>query len=100
MQALNEELQAAGVVVEFMAVNKADAVENQEVLAAQADFPMIQDSDELTAWAKMDGGKDDFFLYNSDGTLAVHLPQGGTVATALMTEVGYANLRAAATALK
>ena len=99
MQALSEELQAAGVAVEFMAVNKADAVENQEVLAAQADFPMIQDSDELTAWAKMDGGKDDFFLYNATAPWPFICPRG-TVATALMTEVGYANLRAAATALK
>ncbi|HAN30670.1 MAG TPA: hypothetical protein DCQ06_03650 [Myxococcales bacterium] len=100
MQGLSEELEAAGVVVDFMAINKDDAVEYQESLAFQADFPMIQDDEKLTIWAKLDGGKDDFFLYHSDGTLALHLPISGTLTTALMDVTGYANMRAAATALK
>ena len=41
----------------------------------------------------MGGSKDDFFIYGSDGKLAIHLPAHGVVETSLSTPEGYANMR-------
>ncbi len=101
MNDMSKELSAAGIDVDFVAVNARDAADYQADLAKMGDFAMVQDTDALRVWDAMGGHKDDFYLYHSDGTLAVHLPEGGTLDTALSGDSeGYATLRGAAAALK
>ena len=66
---------------------------NQSALSDVCSYPVLQDTEEVDAWSLLGGGKDDFFLYNSDGTLGVYLPSGGEVSTKLSTPEGYANIR-------
>ncbi len=77
----------------IVAINKLGYTHNQEKLSDVCSFPILQDTEEVDAWSLLGGGKDDFFLYNSDGTLAVYLRSGGKVSTKLSTPEGYANIR-------
>ncbi len=93
LEELRLELQKAGYDLEFLTVNKADAVANQQALIDQCAFPLLQDSDAVNAWGQMGGQKDDFILYGADGKVADYLPYGGDRVTALSTHEGYANLK-------
>ena len=93
MEAMREELAALGVDINVVAINVTTGVDTQELLAETCTFPIIQDTDEVGAWDLMNGGKDDMFIYDAEGKLLVHLPAGGTIATNLSTDAGYANIR-------
>ncbi|MED5463011.1 MAG: redoxin family protein [Myxococcota bacterium] len=59
-------------------------------------LPLFQDTEETLAWELHHGKKDDFFIYDHTGTLAVYLPQSNTTrSTNLSTEEGYNNLKQA-----
>ena len=77
----------------IVAINMLGWAQNQSALSDVCSYPTLQDTEEVNAWSLLGGGKDDFFLYHSDGTLAVFLPSGGKVSTRLSTPQGYANIR-------
>lgn len=90
---MQKELKAAGRDVAFLAVNSTDSFTNQSELAASAEFPMFQDTDPVGAWKMHGGGKDDFYVYGSDGKLVRYLPFGGEVDTNLSDETAYAAVK-------
>lgn len=87
------ELQAAGHEFHFVVVNLKSMSERQQNLLDRASFPMFQDTDETNVWEFMGGGKDDFYFYDSEGTLAAWFPASGDVETTLSVDEGYANVR-------
>jgi hypothetical protein len=89
------ELEAEGHQVHFVAVNKADATDTQAKLTDKATYPMLQDTDEVGAWALHQGKKDDFFVYGMDGKLSSYLLMGGEIDTNLSKPEGYANVKQA-----
>ena len=89
------ELSLAGHEVEFIAVNKQLAESTQSKLVAQCAFPLVQDVEEIDVWGLHNGGKDDFFVFDKEASLAVYLPHGGEVSTNLSTEAGYTNVKTA-----
>lgn len=97
MEQLRIELGAEGVDVMMVAVNGTDAntPDYQANLTDRCSFPLFQDTEAADAWGLHGGTKDDIYVYNSDGSLAVALPYGEGVETNLSSEEGYANLRQA-----
>ena len=93
LEQMSYEFLNLGIDVNIVAINKADALETQEGLIEQCSFPLLQDTDDIDAWGKLDGGKDDFYIYQPDGQLAIHFPSGGSIATNLSSGPGYSNLR-------
>jgi len=94
MEALRTELAAAGKDINYVAINMITGLERQGELAEQCTFPLLQDTDEVMAWEAMNGGKDDMYVYGSDGTLATFLPAGSaSKPTNLSTAEGYATVR-------
>ncbi len=97
MEQLRIELGAEGVDVMMVAINADDAntTEYRQNLIDRCSFPLFQNTQEADAWGLHGGNKDDIYVYNSDGSLAVALPYGEGVNTNLSEEEGYANLRQA-----
>ncbi|MDP6945025.1 MAG: hypothetical protein QF464_12805, partial [Myxococcota bacterium] len=62
------ELAVAGHEVNFVSINKHDGVATQEEMVKHCAFPQLQDTEELDIWGQMGGGKDDFYIYDADGT--------------------------------
>ncbi len=94
MERMRIELEAQGHHdVVFTAVNSTDAVEEQPQLIQRCSFPLFQDLPEVDAWGLHDGHKDDIYVYDREGVLAVYLPRGGELDTDLSTPVGYGNLK-------
>ena len=89
------ELLDEGYEVNFVAINKADAVDDQAELTSRCSFPLLQDLDDIDAWGvHHEGVKDDIYIYRADGTLADFLPtEDPDRSTDLSTDEGYANLK-------
>ena len=81
--------------VVFTAINGSDAVDDQALLVARCAFPLFQDLALVGAWSLHDGHKDDIYVYDREGRLAVYLGRQGELETDLSTPIGYANLKAA-----
>ena len=114
MDQMLKELRAEGYDVEFVTVNKINAAEEGYQLSMiyvlndqneiqygedgqpiyRCTFPLLQDVEELNVWEIHEGRKDDFYIYDVDGTLAHYLPSGTDFSTRLSTDIGYGNLKA------
>lgn len=92
MERMRNELAAMGENVHFVTVNKGDAATSRQKLINRCAFPIFQDGEEEAVWSLFGGGKDDMFVYASDGSLFSYLPVGGELDTNLSTEEGYNNL--------
>ena len=90
---MQKELKTEGKTIHFAVVNSIDAVANQADLTSRADFPLFQDVDPVKAWEQHGGGKDDLYVYGSDGKLARYLKFGGSVDTNLSDATAYANVK-------
>ena len=90
------EFEAAGHDIQFLVINKDDAVDDQPKLAAMCSFPLFQDLPEVGAWDLHGGSKDDFFVFAADGSLAAFIPIAGDVRPDLSTPEGYALVKDAA----
>jgi hypothetical protein len=90
---MQKELKMAGFTANFAAVNSIDAVANQADLTSKADFPMFQDVEAVKAWEQHGGGKDDFYIYGTDGKLVHYLKFGGPVNTDLTNPDAYAAVK-------
>jgi len=94
MEQMRLELKKAGVDVYFLAVNKADAVDDQSALVARCSFPLFQDLDSVQSWQLHFGGqKDDIYVYDKNGKLFDYLPIAGPRSTNLSTPEGYQLLK-------
>jgi hypothetical protein len=90
MEQMRLELRKAGVDVYFVAINKADAVANQNELITRCSFPLFQDLDTVQSWTLHFGGqKDDIYVYDKSGKLFDYLPITGPRNTNLSTPDGY-----------
>jgi hypothetical protein len=87
------ELKATGHNVQFVIINKGDAVEQQQKLTDRTSVPLLQDQEDIVVWDMMNGYKDDFYIYDTDGNLAVFLPISGEKSVILSTPEGYQNLK-------
>ena len=101
MEQMRLELMADGHDVQFVAINAASALADQDKLYERCSFPLIQDLDEINAWGVHHGGvKDDIYIYGSDGKLADYLPISDMMRTTdLSTAKGYDNLKSAIVAV-
>ena len=117
MDQMWKELLEQGHDVQFVTVNKDNAAdenyrdwmlyqhdqEGNRIYDEQGNsifrctFPIFQDTTEDAAWALHGGNKDDFYIYDANGSLALYLPAGGDISTRLSSEAGYANLKNALT---
>ena len=89
---MQEEIEAEGKTVQFVGINikGTESEEQQSKLADECTFPLLQDTEEADAWGALEGTKDDFYIYGSDGTLVAHLPARAATSTNLSEEDGYA----------
>jgi len=92
---MRRELDKDGHDVMFVGVNSASAAgsEDQTNLTDRCRFALLQNLDEVGAWALMGGGKDDFYIYDVDGKLAHYFDAHGEVSTNLSTDEGYDALK-------
>jgi thiol-disulfide isomerase/thioredoxin len=96
MEQMRYELQTAGYDVEFLAINAWNALAQQEKLLNRCAFPLLQDQENIDVWTMMDGGKDDFYIYDREGNLAVYLGRTSEAwPGALALPEGYEKLRSA-----
>ena len=65
------------------------------MILKKASIPFFQDTWDTDAWARHDGGKDDIYIYGTDGLLRAFLPAHGEITTNLRTQTGYQNLKGA-----
>ncbi len=93
------ELKKRGLDVAFVAINRTDAVNEQPALVERCTFDLLQDDAELGVYSSMDAVKDDFYVYDTDGKLAIHLPVDGAISTNLGYQEGYDNLKGMVLAL-
>lgn len=89
------ELEVQGVPVHFVAINKGDAVEQQQKMVDLCSFPLLQDLETIGVWDLMAGHKDDFYVYDAEGKLARYLPIAGPINMNLSDDDGYENLKTA-----
>ena len=95
LEQMRIELFLEGHKVFFITVNASNAVEQQQKLVDKCSFPLLQDTEEINAWALHDGGKDDMYIYDTEGNLVVYLPfsSSGPSSTHLGTTGGYAHVK-------
>ena len=113
METLWKELLDAGFDVQFVTVNKDNAADQEYrnwMLYEHDDegnqifdelgnaifrctFPLFQDTEQDGVWGLHGGNKDDFYIYDTNGALALYLPAGADISTRLSTTVGYDNLK-------
>ncbi|MEE2786378.1 MAG: redoxin family protein [Myxococcota bacterium] len=74
LQQMHYELRAEGVDIQFVIVNEdLEGNSYAEQFVERTYFPIFQDAESVDAWGQMKGGKDDFYLYRSDGQLFAYL---------------------------
>lgn len=84
----------AGKTVNFVAINKRDAVDNVGGLTHRCAYAVLQDLDTTQVWDTVFGGhKDDFYVFGADGKLRDYLPVSGERDTDLSKPEGMKNLR-------
>lgn len=88
-------MQALGKPVDFVTVNAVSGLEQQEDLIKRCSFSLFQDEEEVDVWGLMNGKKDDFYVYDSQGVLAHFLPIAGDINMNLSEDEGYNNLKSA-----
>lgn len=93
MEDMKDELDFEGVPVTFVAINKWSATLAASKLTDDTEFPVFQDTQEVNAWELQGAGKDDIFVYDSEGILHAFLPHLGAISVNLSTEEGYQNLK-------
>lgn len=95
MEKMRLELTAEGYDFYLVAINKSDAIEDQENLIQRGTFPILQDLDEVQAWAlHHEGVKDDFYIYDEEGKLVDYLyAHDPDRSTNLGTDEGYDNVK-------
>lgn len=89
------EFEIMGADVQFVTINQKGAEDTLEKLLDKSSFALLQDQEDIDVWSLMQGGKDDFYVFNADGTLSQFLPVSGEIDVNLSTDEGYENLKTA-----
>lgn len=93
---LELEADGKGSDVQFVVINKADALDDLPYLVQRLSFPVLQDVDDVQAWNVHHRGiKDDFYIYGKDRKLHAFLREGEEVTVNLATDEGYATVKKA-----
>ncbi|MDF3065207.1 MAG: AhpC/TSA family [Polyangiaceae bacterium] len=58
-----------GLNVRIMSINSADGRSSRHKLVEACSFPLLQDTDEDRVWERLQGARDDHYVYTPDGTL-------------------------------
>ena len=90
---MKNELEGAGLgsQLQFVIINDKGASNSVSNLTNKCDFPVFQDTTAVNAWAMHAGKKDDMYIYDKQGNLAVFLPVSfsGDKPTNLGSGAGY-----------
>ena len=89
------ELEVAGYEVNFVSINKDNAVDTQEEIIKHCSFPQLQDTEELGLWDRMGGGKDDFYIFDAEGVLQTYFRFYGPIGTTLSEPDDYQTVKQA-----
>ncbi len=91
MEQMHEELAAEGYDIYVLAINDhtAESEVYQQKLIDECTYPLLQDTEDAGVWGLMNGGKDDFYIYDAKGYLWLHLPFVGEIDTNLSEEASY-----------
>ena len=92
------EFEKANLPVVVVGVNADSAVAYQSDFVSRR-LPLFQDQADVNVFELQGGQKDDFFVYDKQGTLAAYLPITGPRSTNLTTTDGYAYVRTVMSAL-
>lgn len=92
LERMRLELASKGKDVHFLIVNANDAEKEQQEFVKRTAIPLFQDTTSDKVWEAVGGKKDDMYIYDSKGYLAVFLPFGGEVDINLSASEGYNNL--------
>ncbi|MBR56706.1 MAG: hypothetical protein CMH54_01475 [Myxococcales bacterium] len=90
---MQEEFDAENIAVQIVAINQIPAASFVHMLTDVCDYPVFQDTNEVTAWDKLEGSKDDMFIYNTDSTLHLFLENGGEININMGSDAGYNNVK-------
>ena len=89
------ELEVAGHAVNFVSINKDDAVATQEEIVKHCSFPQLQDTEALGLWDLLGGGKDDFYIFDAEGKLQTYFRFFGSTSTTLSEPEDYQTVKQA-----
>ncbi|MCA9664671.1 MAG: hypothetical protein KC503_03755 [Myxococcales bacterium] len=89
------ELKLQGYDVDMVAINMIDANKqaDQQQLIDRTSYPLLQDTDAVKAAEAMKATKDDIYIYDKEGILAVHLGVAGPTEIDMRTPDGYINIK-------
>jgi hypothetical protein len=94
---MNDELvtEGYGADVQFVTINGKGAASSVTGLTSNCDFPVFQDTSAVNAWTQHGGKKDDMYIYDKQGNLALFLPitYSGPTSTNLGTPGGYSHVK-------
>lgn len=95
MEKMRIELELQKVKVKFVGVNAISANDDasKQALVDRCAFPLFQDDNKVQAWTLQSGGKDDFYIYDSQGKLVHYLPVTGAFNTDLSVQENYDALK-------
>ena len=90
---MQAELADRGRDATIVIINTENGVKYQNEFTDRFTGPLLQDTVDAGAWNLLGGKKDDFFFFDSSGSLVAYLPIDGTVSINMQTAEGYANVR-------
>ena len=93
MEQLQKELSTDGFEVNFAVINIHSGMDSQDEFISRCNFPLFQDTKEVDAFSKHQGGKDDFYIYNERGELTDYFPFLGERNSDLSDDEGYKNIK-------
>ena len=95
MELLQKELSTDGFEVNFVVINIHSGMDSQDEFISRCSFPLFQDTKEVDAFSKHQGGKDDFYIYNERGELTDYFQFLDERNSDLTDSTGYENVKRA-----
>lgn len=93
MEQLQKELSINKFEVNFAVINIQSGKDSQDEFISRCSFPLFQDTKEIDAFSKHQGGKDDFYIYNERGELTDYFPFLDERNSDLTNPQGYENIK-------
>jgi peroxiredoxin len=95
MNDVYKQWQVEGLNVRVCGINPSNAKPHQRMLVNVCDFPLLQDTDEIGAWDKLLGTKDDHYVYDEAGVLRRFVDFRENLSEMIITDAGQAMFRQA-----
>ena len=93
LEQLQKELLTDKFEVNFVAINIQSGKDSQDEFISRCSFPLFQDTKEIDAFSKHQGGKDDYYIYNERGELTDYFPFLDERNSDLTDPQGYENVK-------